>query len=97
MPAYKLMGGARREKLRPYCTIFPGLAQGRSIRDLMREIGRQFDTALASGFRAVKMEVLFYDLVTDRELVGLIHEGRKMLGDEHHDGGRFRLSLAQLA
>ena len=35
-------------------------------RDLMREIGRQFDAALASGFRAVKMEVLFYDLVTDR-------------------------------
>jgi L-alanine-DL-glutamate epimerase-like enolase superfamily enzyme len=82
VPAYKLMGGARREKLRPYCTIFPGLAQGRSIRDLMREIGRQFDTATASGFRAVKMEVLFYDLVTDRELIGLIHEGRKMLGDE---------------
>ena len=82
VPAYKLMGGARRDKLRPYCTIFPGLAQGRSIGDLMREIGRQFDTALASGFRAVKMEVLFYDLVTDRELVGLIHEGRKMLGDD---------------
>ena len=35
-----------------------------------------------SGFRAVKMEVLFYDLVTDRELVGLIHEGRRMLGDD---------------
>ncbi len=24
VPAYKLMGGARRPKLRPYCTIFPG-------------------------------------------------------------------------
>ena len=24
LPAYKLMGGARREKLRPYCTIYPG-------------------------------------------------------------------------
>ena len=47
-----------------------------------REIGRQFDKALATGFRAVKMEVLFYDLVTDRELVGLIHEGRRMLGDD---------------
>lgn len=81
VPAYKLMGGARREKLRPYCTIFPGLAHGRSIADLMRETGRQFDTAIASGFRAVKMEVLFYDLVTDQELVGLIHEGRRMLGD----------------
>lgn len=82
VPAYKLMGGARRERLRPYCTIFPGLANGRSIGELMREIGRQFETALAAGFRAVKMEVLFYDLVTDKELVGLIHEGRKMLGDD---------------
>jgi L-alanine-DL-glutamate epimerase-like enolase superfamily enzyme len=82
LPAYKLMGGARRERLRPYCTIFPGLAHGRSIRELMTEIGRQFEKALATGFRAVKMEVLFYDLVTDRELVGLIHEGRRMLGDD---------------
>jgi L-rhamnonate dehydratase len=30
----------------------------------------------------VKMEVLFYDLVTDRELVDLIKRGRKMLGDD---------------
>lgn len=82
VPAYKLMGGARREKLRPYCTIFPGLAQGRSIGELMKEIGRQFDAALQAGFRAVKMEVLFYDLVTDRELIGLIGEGRRMLGDD---------------
>lgn len=82
VPAYKLMGGARRERLRPYCTIFPGLAHGRSIAELMREIGRQFDAALEAGFRAVKMEVLFYDLVTDSELVGLIHEGRRMLGPE---------------
>jgi len=82
VPAYKLMGGARREKLRPYCTIFPGLAQGRSVGELMKEIGRQFDAALQAGFRAVKMEVLFYDLVTDRELVGLIGDGRHMLGDD---------------
>ena len=81
LPAYKLMGGARRDKLRPYCTIYPGLAKGRSIGALMQEIGRQFEAALAAGFRAVKMEVLFYDLVTDRELVGLIEEGRRMLGE----------------
>ncbi len=81
LPAYKLMGGARRERLRPYCTIFPGLSQGRPVGVLMREIGRQFEAALAAGFRAVKMEVLFYDLVTDAELVGLIREGRRMLGE----------------
>jgi len=82
VPAYKLMGGARREKLKPYCTIYPGLAQGRSIGELMKEIGRQFGTALEAGFRAVKMEVLFYDLVSDRELIGLIGEGRRMLGND---------------
>jgi len=82
LPAYKLMGGARRAKLKPYCTIYPGLSQGRSISDLMKEIGRQFDAALAAGFRALKMEVLFYDLVTDRELARLIGEGRRMLGDD---------------
>lgn len=82
IPAYKLMGGARRDRLKPYCTIFPGLAKGRTVRELMQEIFRQFDTAIRHGFRAVKMEVLFYDLVTDRELVGLIGEGRKALGDD---------------
>src|SRR5262245_12712702 len=82
VPAYKLMGGARRERLRPYCTIYPGLAHGRPIRALMAEIERQFDAALSIGFRAVKMEVLFYELVSDRELVDLIHEGRRMLGDD---------------
>lgn len=82
LPAYKLMGGARRQTLKAYCTIFPGLPSGRTIGDLMAEIGRQFDSALQTGFRAVKMEVLFYDLVSDRELVGLIKEGRRMLGPD---------------
>ncbi len=82
LPAYKLMGGARRQTLKPYCTIFPGLPAGRGIGELMAEIGRQFDCALQAGFRAVKMEVLFYDLVSDRELVGLIKEGRRMLGPD---------------
>ena len=97
VPAYKLMGGARRDKLRPYCTIYPGLAHGRSIGELMEEIGRQFDTAIASGFRAVKMEVLFFDLVTDRELIEPDPRGPADGGGRHPDGGRFRLSLAQLA
>jgi L-alanine-DL-glutamate epimerase-like enolase superfamily enzyme len=83
IPAYKLLGGARRDKLRPYCTIYPGLAHGRTIDDLMREIGRQFEASLGAGFRAVKMEVVFGDLVSDAELVRLIHDGRRMLGEDH--------------
>ncbi len=80
VPAYKLLGGARRDKLRPYCTIYPGLAHGRDIEELMQEIERQFEAAIDAGFRAVKMEVLFFDLVTDRELIDLIRRGRRMVG-----------------
>lgn len=81
-PVYQLLGGLRRERLTPYATIFPGLPQGRSLRDVLGEIGNGFEQALELGFRAVKMEVLFYDLVSDRELVEAIREGRRMLGDE---------------
>ena len=80
-PVYQLLGGARRKRLAPYATIFPGLPQGRTIREVMAEIARLFEIALATGFRAVKMEVLFYDLVTDAELVELIREGRRLLGE----------------
>ncbi len=81
LPVYKLLGGARRETLRPYCTIFPGLPHGRSINELMAIIETQFDTALAIGFDAVKMELVFGDLVSDTELIEQIKLGRRMLGD----------------
>lgn len=83
LPVYKLMGGARRDRLRPYCTIYPGLVgEGRRVRQLMDIIGHQFRTAREIGFRAVKMEVLFYEHVSDAELVELIREGRAMLGPD---------------
>ena len=82
LPVYKLLGGARRPRLTPYATIFPGMANGRGVRDLMDVIFQQFQDAVDGGFRALKMEVLFYELVSDRELVDLIHEGRRALGDD---------------
>ena len=81
VPAYKLMGGARRDLLRPYCTIFPGLPKGRTLKQLLDITGKQFEQALALGFEALKMEVMYFELATDAELVEAIHEGRRMLGD----------------
>lgn len=81
-PAYHLLGGARRDAVRPYATVYPGGVEGRTIGAMMDAIAGSFELALARGFRAVKMEVIFGDLVTDRELVGCIQEGRKLLGDE---------------
>lgn len=80
VPVYKLMGGARRQKLKPYCTIFPGMPLGRSLRELLDITARQFQRAIEVGFRNVKMEVLYYDLVSDAQLVEAIKEGRRMLG-----------------
>jgi L-alanine-DL-glutamate epimerase-like enolase superfamily enzyme len=83
LPVWKLMGGARRARLRPYCTIYPGLPRGAGdVPRLMAETFRQFEAARAAGFRAMKMEVLYYDHVSDAGLAGLIREGRQALGPD---------------
>lgn len=82
IPVYKLLGGSRQPVARPYGTIFPGMPLGRDIDTLMEEIFVLFDRAKALGFSAVKMEVMFDDLVNDDELAELIREGRRRLGDE---------------
>jgi L-rhamnonate dehydratase len=82
IPVYKLLGGAKKESIHPYCTIFPGMPQGRSIKELMKIIETQFNKALSIGFDAIKMEVMFGDLVDDNELIEQIKLGRKMLGDK---------------
>lgn len=81
LPAYRLLGGARRRKLTPYATIFPGLANGRPLGALMDDIARKLDGALRAGFRAVKVEVMFGDAVSDRELVDCIRQSRRLVGD----------------
>jgi L-alanine-DL-glutamate epimerase-like enolase superfamily enzyme len=81
-PVYQLLGGAARREIRPYATLWPGGARGRTIRELMDEILAQLERALALGFRAVKMEAIFGDLVSDRELVRCVGEVRRLLGDE---------------
>ena len=68
--------------IRPYATIYPGIPGDRTIGELMDELARGFERALELGFRAIKMEAFFGDLVSDRELVGCIREGRRLVGDD---------------
>jgi L-alanine-DL-glutamate epimerase-like enolase superfamily enzyme len=81
-PVYHLLGGARREAVRPYATVYPGVPAGRTVAQLLDLLGEGFERALALGFRAVKMELFFGDLVSDRQLVECIREGRRLLGDD---------------
>ncbi len=83
LPAYKLMGGARRTKLRPYCTIYPGFPKaGASVRGLVDAALGQFDTALRLGFTALKLELIFGELASDTDLVDIVRQARRSLGDE---------------
>ena len=81
-PTYQLLGGACHEAIRPYATIYPGVPGDRTIGELIDDIAGRFERALELGFRAVKMEAFFGDLVTDRELVRCIQEGRRLVGDD---------------
>jgi L-alanine-DL-glutamate epimerase-like enolase superfamily enzyme len=40
------------------------------------------EKAIDIGFRAIKMEMLFYDLVSDRQLVSFVHECRNIVGED---------------
>jgi L-rhamnonate dehydratase len=81
-PVFQLLGGACRPALRPYATIWPGSPGERTLGEMMDRIAALFERALALGFRAVKMEVIFRELVNDRELERCIREGRALLGPD---------------
>lgn len=81
-PVVDLLGGAVRDATRPYATIYQGAPRGRTLGALMDMTAELFERALALGLRAVKMEVIWGDLVTDRQLVDCIREGRRLLGEE---------------
>lgn len=81
-PAYQLLGGAVRDTLIPYATIWPGSPDGRSLTELLTETERQFALALDLGFRAVKMEVVYGAVASDDELVRAVLHGRDVLGPD---------------
>jgi L-rhamnonate dehydratase len=81
-PVYQLLGGAARSAVTPYATIYQGLPGKRSLDELRDVTAGMFERARALGFRALKLEVIFGDLVTDRQLVDFIREARRLAGDE---------------
>lgn len=81
-PVHSLLGGAVRETLHPYATIYPGLPQGRPLGALLDDIESRTAQALALGYRAVKVEVVFDDLATDRQVVDGIRRCRRLVGDD---------------
>lgn len=81
-PASDLLGGPAHTAGSPYATIYQGAPGARTLGQMIDATADLFARALALGFRAVKMEVIWGELVTDRQLVDCIREGRKLIGDD---------------
>jgi L-alanine-DL-glutamate epimerase-like enolase superfamily enzyme len=80
VPAFQLLGGAARQAVIPYATLFPSMPQGRSWEEVRRRCVQLMEKALNLGFKAVKMEMLFDDLITDWQLIDFVYECRKIAG-----------------
>jgi len=80
VPCFRLLGGPARQAVIPYATLFPSMPQGRSWQELRGRCVQLMEKALSLGFKAFKMEMLFYDLITDRQLVEFVHECRNIAG-----------------
>jgi L-alanine-DL-glutamate epimerase-like enolase superfamily enzyme len=80
-PVYQLLGGARRDAITPYATVYVGPVGGRTLGQMMDAVAERCEQALGLGFRAVKVEPLFEQLASDRELVGCVRDCRRILGD----------------
>jgi L-alanine-DL-glutamate epimerase-like enolase superfamily enzyme len=82
VPAYRLLGGLGREQIIPYATLFPSMPQGRGWAEMREACIDLLHRACGLGFRAMKMEMLFDDLIDDRTLVAIVRECRRIVGDE---------------
>lgn len=80
-PAYRLLGGARCERLRPYATLYPGDVYDRPVAEVLAALEAQARTATDQGLRTVKVPVLFGGRRTDAEVEGFVRECRRMVGD----------------
>lgn len=93
LPVYKLLGGARCDRIRPYATLYPGDVYGGPVEPLLAEIARQAEIALDQGLRAVKIPVLFGPEVSDARIVEIIRRCRKAIDAAASGGGEVALAL----
>jgi L-alanine-DL-glutamate epimerase-like enolase superfamily enzyme len=82
VPIYKLLGGARSERIRPYATVYPGDIYDGPMAPIVEEIARQTEVAVDQGLRAIKVPVLFGSDVTDKAIVDFTRQCRQMVGDD---------------
>ncbi len=78
-PVYELLGGPRRDHVVPYASVHPPLGTLAETEKRTREL---MEKVLEMGYRAVKLQLVYGDVYTDRDIVRLVRLARKILGDD---------------
>jgi L-alanine-DL-glutamate epimerase-like enolase superfamily enzyme len=81
-PAHALLGGARRDRLSVYATLYRAASASDSAAALHEELEALLDRAVQDGYRAVKYEAIYPGSVSDAEVVALVTRARAVAGDE---------------
>lgn len=82
VPIYKLLGGARTDRIRPYATCYPGDVYDGPMSPIVEEIARQAEIAVDQGITAIKVPVLFGRDTSDKQVVEFTAQCRRMVGDD---------------
>lgn len=69
VPVYKLLGGARSDKIGPYATLYPGDLYSGPVHAILEETARQAEIAFDQGLTAAKVPVLFGAEFSDKKVV----------------------------
>lgn len=79
VPVHDLIGGAVREEVRPYATVWSGVREGLSPDQVIDDMLDKVAIAIDEGYRAVKVEMLFGRGMDDDELVRSVLQVRESI------------------
>jgi L-alanine-DL-glutamate epimerase-like enolase superfamily enzyme len=77
-PVYELLGGPRRDYVVPYASVHPPLG---TLAETERRTRELMEKVLEMGYRATKLQLVYGDVYTDQDIVRLVRQARKILGD----------------
>jgi L-rhamnonate dehydratase len=80
-PAHALLGGARRERLAVYATLYRAATGHETAAALHGALEALVEQAVRDGYKAIKYEAIYPEPVPDAEVVKLICRLRAVAGD----------------
>ena len=81
-PVWQLLGGAVQDAARPYATIYVGDTRGEPTRKFLDGMVKVVEQVRALGVTGMKIPLIGFTELSDRELVGFLSECRNLVGDD---------------